>query len=112
MDRKKPLNLTVPAELAERFERVCKDFGHGKQKGVVLSAAILMYLGADPKQQGDVLRQVIRQDIAEGVDRMTERARAVEKSRSKGDGKGDGSAEPSDRASRRKPPTNRKKRGK
>ncbi|MEX1016148.1 MAG: hypothetical protein WD534_11910 [Phycisphaeraceae bacterium] len=70
------MNLTVPAELAERFETICKTYGHGKQKGVVLSAAILMYLGADPQKQGEMLREVIKSDISQGVDRMIERARA------------------------------------
>lgn len=76
MDRKKSLNLTVPAELAERFESVCADYGHGKQKGVVLSAAILMYIGADPQTQGEYLHKVIKSGVSTGVDRMTRRAKS------------------------------------
>lgn len=89
MERKKPLNLTVPADLAERFEQVCQEFGHGKQKGVVLSAAILMYLAADPEEQGDVLKQVIRNDISEGVTRMTDRARRADETEKGADGRTD-----------------------
>jgi hypothetical protein len=75
MARKKPINLSVPAELLDEFYTVCRHYGHGKQKGQVLSAAMLMFLRADPEEQGRCLEQVVSADITEGVAQMIERAR-------------------------------------
>lgn len=56
--RKKTINLTVPVDLAEAFDGVCGRYGHGKQKGMVLSAAILMFIEAPAQQQADWVKRV------------------------------------------------------
>lgn len=72
MKPKKTLNLAISQELLEQFNTVCAHYGHGKQKGMVLSAAILMFLRADPRQQGQFLHEVLAADIASGVKKMLE----------------------------------------
>ncbi|HEX7010615.1 MAG TPA: hypothetical protein VF184_11570 [Phycisphaeraceae bacterium] len=69
------MNLAIPEELLAEFNAVCQIYGHGKQKGMVLSAAILMFLRADPQTQGRYLEDVIKADVSAGVARMIERAR-------------------------------------
>lgn len=75
MGRKKTLNLAVPEELLGEFNAVCAQYGHAKQKGMVLSAAVLMFLRADPHTQGRFLEEVLKADISEGVQRMIRRAK-------------------------------------
>ena len=75
MPQKKPLNLSVPAELLDEFYAVCENYGHAKQKGQVLSAALLMFLRADPAEQGRCLEEIAGAEINAGVARMLERAR-------------------------------------
>jgi hypothetical protein len=75
MAEKKPLNLSVPAELLDEFYEVCGHYGHAKQKGQVLSAAILMFLRADPHEQGRCLEEIVSAEITSGVDQMLEKAR-------------------------------------
>jgi hypothetical protein len=76
--RKKTLNLSVPVELHAAFEDACGQYGHAKQKGMVLSAAIVMFLEADPVEQGEYLKQVATAEITDGVDAMLQRARALQ----------------------------------
>ncbi|MFP4144666.1 MAG: hypothetical protein ACLFV3_05940 [Phycisphaeraceae bacterium] len=75
MARKKALNLAIPEQLLDEFNEACQIYGHGKQKGMVLSAAILMFLRAEPEVQGRYLEEVIRADVSAGVERMIERIR-------------------------------------
>jgi len=75
MLKKKTVNLTVPAELLAEFDEVCRHYGHGKQKGMVLSAAILMFLKADPVEQGECLKEVATAQITSGVQAMIHRCR-------------------------------------
>lgn len=70
MKPKKTLNLAIPQELLQEFNSVCAHYGHGKQKGMVLSAAILMFLRAEPDRQGEFLHQIMAADIAQGVKKM------------------------------------------
>jgi hypothetical protein len=70
MTPKKTLNLAIPAQLLEEFNEVCAHYGHGKQKGMVLSAAILMFLRANPHAQGEFLHEIMAADIAQGVKKM------------------------------------------
>ena len=72
---KKTINLAVPAELLEHFNAVCMEYGHAKQKGLVLSAAISMFLRADPVDQGQAIENIVRAEIAEGVSRMVQRGK-------------------------------------
>lgn len=67
---KQAMNLTVPQPLADAFYAVCDTYGHGKQKGMILSAAILMFLEADPKTQGAYLKAVTGAEIDQGVREM------------------------------------------
>ena len=75
MLEKKPVNLTVPTELLAEFDEVCRHYGHGKQKGMVLSAAMLMFLKADPVEQGECLKEVATAQITSGVQAMIQRCR-------------------------------------
>ena len=75
MGRKKTLNLAVSQELLDEFNAVCAQYGHAKQKGMVLSAAVLMFLRSDPHTQGRFLEQVLNADISEGVQKMIARAK-------------------------------------
>lgn len=70
MARKKTINLAVPEDLLDQFNVVCSHYGHAKQKGLVLSAAMLMFLRADPQDQGRCLEDLVRSDIADGVKRV------------------------------------------
>lgn len=74
MPPKKTVNLTVPSDLLDQFESVCRHYGHAKQKGMVLSAAILMFLEADPADQGECLKQIAVCDIEEGVAELKDKA--------------------------------------
>ncbi len=49
-------------------------YGHAKQKGLVLSAAMLMFLEADPSEQGKALERIMIADVRNGVDTLIERA--------------------------------------
>lgn len=67
---KKTINLAISTDLAERFNSICRQFGHGKQKGMVLGAAILMFLEADPHSQGEYVKRLAVADIESGVRRL------------------------------------------
>jgi hypothetical protein len=56
--KKKTVNLTVSQDLADAFDGVCGRYGHGKQKGMVLSAAILMFLEASAANQTAFVKRV------------------------------------------------------
>ena len=73
---KKTINLAVPADLLEEFNGLCRHYGHGKQKGMVLSAAMLMFLRSEPKTQGRFLQEIATLEIEAGVKRMMERAQS------------------------------------
>lgn len=75
MREKRTINLAVPEDLLEQFTEICAVYGHGKQKGMVLSAAILMFLKADPRAQGRCLEEVLQADVSQGVERLLERVR-------------------------------------
>ncbi len=75
MAKKKTINLTIPEDLLTEFNTVCQQYGHAKQKGQVLSAAILMFLRADPEAQGRCLEDIVGADITAGVAKMIDRAK-------------------------------------
>ncbi|MEX0746208.1 MAG: hypothetical protein WD118_11455 [Phycisphaeraceae bacterium] len=75
MARKKTINLAIPEPLLAEFNDVCRHYGHAKQKGLVLSAAILLFLEADPAEQGEALERILIADVRAGVDTMIARAR-------------------------------------
>jgi hypothetical protein len=55
---KKTVNLSVSEEILHRFNQICGRYGHGKQKGMVLSAAILMFLEADSALQAEFVKRI------------------------------------------------------
>jgi antitoxin component of RelBE/YafQ-DinJ toxin-antitoxin module len=75
---KRTINLTVDEDLLDRFNEACRAYGHSKQKGLVLSAAIRMFLEADPREQGEYLESIFRDDIDRGVATMMEKRRRIE----------------------------------
>lgn len=75
MATKKTLNLAIPTDLLEQFNEVCKHYGHAKQKGMVLSAAILMFLRANPETQGQHLQEIATAQIDIGVKKMIEQTK-------------------------------------
>ncbi|MCC7406623.1 MAG: hypothetical protein IT442_01030 [Phycisphaeraceae bacterium] len=68
--RKKTLNLAVPAELLADFNRVCALYGHGKQKGMVLSAALLMFLEAPASEQVSFVRRAALAEVDAAASRL------------------------------------------
>ena len=118
MKPKRTINLTIPQPLLEEFNGVCAQYGHGKQKGLVLSAAILMFIRADPRAQGQCIEELIKAEVAEGVQRMLERVRREQAMRvaaadaaaratgGNGDGEAAAMGEPPalNRPSKRRPP--------
>lgn len=75
MASKKTINLAIPVPLLNEFNEVCSHYGHGKQKGMVLSAAILMFLEAHPAEQGRALERILIADVRSGVDALIDKAR-------------------------------------
>lgn len=67
---KKTLNLAVPAELLADFNRVCALYGHGKQKGMVLSAALLMFLEAPASEQVRFVRRAALAEVDAAASRL------------------------------------------
>jgi hypothetical protein len=61
--KKKTINLTVSPSLVDRFDDVCGRYGHGKQKGMVLSAAILMFLEATAARQAEYVKRVAVSEV-------------------------------------------------
>ncbi|MCC7205343.1 MAG: hypothetical protein IT441_09710 [Phycisphaeraceae bacterium] len=68
--QKKTLNLAVPAELLADFNRVCALYGHGKQKGMVLSAAVLMFLEAPASDQVNFVRRAAMAEVDAAASRL------------------------------------------
>ncbi|MEM6553787.1 MAG: hypothetical protein AAF750_16840 [Planctomycetota bacterium] len=75
MARKPTVNLSLPESLLMEFNEVCRAYGHNKQKGQVLSAALMMFLQADPRDQGYWVQEVARADVENGVEELLERVR-------------------------------------
>ena len=91
MPAKKTINLAVPQPLLEEFNEVCAHYGHAKQKGLVLSAAMLMFLEADPAEQGKALERIMIADVRSGVESLIERARTEQARRIESRQQSDGS---------------------
>lgn len=70
------INLAIDASLLDAFEQVASQYGHGKQKGQVLSAALLMFLEADPREQARCVRAVFESQVDQGMQALLEQARA------------------------------------
>jgi hypothetical protein len=72
----KTINLAINTQMLEQFEQVTAIHGHGKQKGLVLSAAILMFLEADPRHQQRCVLAVMEQHTHQGMEQLLAEARA------------------------------------
>jgi len=75
MQRKPTINLAIPETLLNEFNAVCRAYGHNKQKGQVLSAALMMFLEADPRDQGFWVEEVMRADVAQGIEQLLDKVR-------------------------------------
>ncbi|MEO0965394.1 MAG: hypothetical protein AAFY08_09760 [Planctomycetota bacterium] len=70
MSDKRTINLAIPADLADEFDRVSAIFGHGKQKGLILAAAIRLFLDTPPERQGELIQAVFADEVSRGVRAM------------------------------------------
>lgn len=61
--------------MLKAFEATAAVYGHGKQKGQVLTAAMLMFLEADPRDQGAAVSAVLEVQTRRGVSAMLTKAR-------------------------------------
>ncbi|MEM8782291.1 MAG: hypothetical protein AAGE65_05470 [Planctomycetota bacterium] len=75
MNRKPTINLAVDPKVLASFERTAAVYGHGKQKGLVLTAALLHFLEADPREQARCVEEAIRADLNAGTAKLLAEAR-------------------------------------
>lgn len=75
MNRKPTINLAVDAKVLAAFERTAAAYGHGKQKGLVLTAALLHFLEADPRDQARSVEAAMRADLNSGTAALLAEAR-------------------------------------
>jgi len=68
------MNLAVPVTLAEKFDSVAQRYGNAKQKGLSLSAALLMFIEAHPQEQVDHIKRVRDAELQDLVDEMVQEA--------------------------------------
>lgn len=73
--RKPTINLAVDPGVLSAFERVAGTYGHGKQKGLVLTAAMLHFLEADPGEQARCVEAVMRAELAHGSAKLVAEAK-------------------------------------
>jgi len=74
---KKTINLAVPADLAAAFDDVSAIYGHGKQKGMVLAAAMQMFLDSEPGEQARYVKRMATEPIDSAAMRLAERRRGA-----------------------------------
>ena len=72
--RKQTVSFSVHQELAERFREATREY-YGRL-GMCFSAAMLMFLEADPKTQGEFLKRVFDAELNNEVDATIEAAKA------------------------------------
>lgn len=81
MPRKPTLNLALPETLLVRFNELCRTYGHNKQKGQILSAALLMFLESDPREQAEWIDAVRLAETEAGMRDLLERIRLSQSKR-------------------------------
>lgn len=81
MPRKPTINLALPETLLVRFNELCRTYGHNKQKGQILSAALLMFLEADPREQAEWIDAVRLAETEAGMRDLLERIRLSQSKR-------------------------------
>ena len=75
------MNLNISARVAKQFRDVARRYDG--RIGLCASAALLMFLEADPREQGNYINKVFQLDLSEQVDETLravkeEQARRVE----------------------------------
>ena len=73
MGQKKTINLAVPTDVAEAFDRLSGVYGHGKQKGMVLAAAMQLFLDSTPAKQAEYVKRMATAPIDSAAMRLTQR---------------------------------------
>ena len=76
MPQKRPISFRVHPALAERFQEAVGPY-YGKL-GACFSAALLMFLEADPKEQGEFLKRVYDAEINDEVEDAVAAAKATQ----------------------------------
>jgi hypothetical protein len=70
---KQGVNFSVHKDLVERFREATKDY-FGKL-GLCFSAAMLMFLEADPKTQGEYIKKMFDAEVNDEVDSVISEAK-------------------------------------
>ena len=68
MAEKEKLNVMTDAWIAKQFREAAKSYDN--RLGMCLSAAMLMFIKANPRAQGDFIRQVFDEQIREEVNSL------------------------------------------
>jgi hypothetical protein len=71
---KQGVNFSVQRDLAERFREVAKEY-YGKL-GLCFSAAMLMFLEADPQTQGEYIKKMFDAEVNDEVEGAIAAAKA------------------------------------
>lgn len=81
MPGKRTISFRIHPQLDERFREATAQY-YGKV-GICFSAAILMFLEADPKTQGDYLKRVFDAEVNDEVEATIDAARGEQARRIK-----------------------------
>jgi hypothetical protein len=73
---KQGVNFSVHRDLADRFREATREY-YGKL-GLCFSAALLMFLEADPEVQGQYIKRVFDAETDDEVKAVIEQAKAVQ----------------------------------
>ena len=73
---KQGVNFSVNRLLADRFREATKDY-YGKL-GLCFSAAMLMFLEADPKVQGQYIKRIFEAEVDDEVESTIESAKEAQ----------------------------------
>jgi hypothetical protein len=74
--KRKRVSRDVPADIADEFETVGMRYCHAKQQNVVMAAAMLMFLEADPEQQAGKIKEVFSAQVDLTANQLVDQARA------------------------------------
>jgi hypothetical protein len=70
MPAKEKMNVLTDPWIARQFREVAKSYDN--RLGMCLSAAMLMFIRADPHSQGDSIRQVFDEEVRAEVDALVQ----------------------------------------
>jgi hypothetical protein len=88
MAAKRPVSFRIHPRLEERFRQGTKAY-YGKL-GTCFSAALLMFLEADPKVQGQYVKRVFEAELDDEIDATVEAAKSEQAKRIKSREQGGG----------------------